>query len=100
MNLMTSEGLRPNYPATSANTSVDILFYASAACELGQVLVARSAKGVCAILLGDNPQALKADLTTRFPKATPSQTRPAAPSLGGDPLSVPRTCGRSSRCEQ
>ena len=38
-------------------------------CSLGAILVARSEKGVCAILLGDDPQALAQDLQDRFPKA-------------------------------
>ena len=37
---------------------------------LGLVLVALSARGVCAILLGDDPPALEADLHARFPQAT------------------------------
>jgi AraC family transcriptional regulator of adaptative response/methylated-DNA-[protein]-cysteine methyltransferase len=38
-------------------------------CSLGSVLVARSRKGVCAILLGDDPDALVGDLQDRFPRA-------------------------------
>ena len=38
-------------------------------CSLGAVLVAQSAKGVCAILLGDDPDALMRDLQDRFPRA-------------------------------
>ena len=37
--------------------------------SLGAVLVARTERGVCAILLGDDPQALVHDLQDRFPKA-------------------------------
>ena len=37
--------------------------------SLGSILVARSRRGVCAILLGDNPEALARDLQDRFPKA-------------------------------
>lgn len=37
--------------------------------SLGKFLVARSEKGICAILLGDNPQELIADLHKRFPTA-------------------------------
>ena len=37
--------------------------------SLGAVLVARSDKGVCAILLGDDPDALVRDLQDRFPRA-------------------------------
>jgi AraC family transcriptional regulator of adaptative response/methylated-DNA-[protein]-cysteine methyltransferase len=36
-------------------------------CSLGTVLVAKSEKGICAILLGDEPQLLHADLQRRFP---------------------------------
>jgi AraC family transcriptional regulator of adaptative response/methylated-DNA-[protein]-cysteine methyltransferase len=38
-------------------------------CSLGAILVASSAKGICAILLGDDPNALAMDLQDRFPKA-------------------------------
>ncbi len=38
--------------------------------SLGAVLVAASAKGVCAISLGDDPEALLRDLQDRFPQAT------------------------------
>lgn len=39
-------------------------------CPLGSVLVAATDKGVCAIELGDDPQALLDGLQRRFPKAT------------------------------
>ena len=35
-------------------------------CALGRVLVARSERGVCAILLGDDPVELERDLRQRF----------------------------------
>jgi AraC family transcriptional regulator, regulatory protein of adaptative response / methylated-DNA-[protein]-cysteine methyltransferase len=38
-------------------------------CSLGSILVASSDKGICAILLGDDPDALIKDLEHRFPKA-------------------------------
>src|SRR5690606_7837409 len=38
--------------------------------SLGALLVARSDKGVCAILLGDDPEALLRELEERFPNAT------------------------------
>jgi AraC family transcriptional regulator of adaptative response/methylated-DNA-[protein]-cysteine methyltransferase len=38
-------------------------------CVLGAILVASSDKGVCAILLGDDPGALARDLQDRFPRA-------------------------------
>lgn len=46
------------------------IHFALAQCSLGAVLVACSERGVCAILLGDEPQALLDDLQRRFPKAT------------------------------
>ncbi|SFG93967.1 bifunctional DNA-binding transcriptional regulator/O6-methylguanine-DNA methyltransferase Ada [Methylobacterium gossipiicola] len=43
--------------------------YCVAACSLGSVLVAATERGLCAILLGDDPEALVHDLRVRFPKA-------------------------------
>lgn len=43
--------------------------FAVAECSLGAILVAASGKGVCAILLGDDPDMLARDLQDRFPKA-------------------------------
>lgn len=43
--------------------------FAVGECSLGSVLVAATAKGVCAILLGDDPEELVRDLEDRFPKA-------------------------------
>jgi AraC family transcriptional regulator, regulatory protein of adaptative response / methylated-DNA-[protein]-cysteine methyltransferase len=39
-------------------------------CSLGAILVAQSLKGVCAILLGDDPEGLVRELQDRFPRAT------------------------------
>lgn len=47
---------------------VKILF-AIGECSLGSVLVASSAKGVCAMLLGDTPEIVLEDLQGRFPRA-------------------------------
>lgn len=49
-------------------TSTDIRF-AIGDCSLGAILVARSDRGLCAVLLGDEPDALLRDLEGRFPKA-------------------------------
>lgn len=43
--------------------------FAVAACPLGAILVARSGTGLCAILLGDEPDTLVRDLRRRFPTA-------------------------------
>jgi AraC family transcriptional regulator of adaptative response/methylated-DNA-[protein]-cysteine methyltransferase len=50
--------------------------FAVGQCSLGAILVAQSAKGVCAILLGDDPAALVRQLEDLFPRAT---------LVGGDP---------------
>jgi AraC family transcriptional regulator of adaptative response/methylated-DNA-[protein]-cysteine methyltransferase len=52
------------------------IHFAVGECSLGSILVARSAKGVCAILLGDDPDGLVHDLEDRFPRAV---------LVGGDP---------------
>ncbi len=43
--------------------------FAVGECSLGAILVAATDKGVCAILLGDDPETLVRDLEDRFPKA-------------------------------
>lgn len=43
--------------------------FAVGQCSLGAILVAQSQRGICAILLGDNPDGLVRDLQDQFPKA-------------------------------
>lgn len=45
------------------------IHFAVGECSLGSILVASSARGVCAILLGDDPDALARELQDRFPNA-------------------------------
>lgn len=45
------------------------IFFALAICALGDILVAQSEKGICAILLGDDAEALLRDLQDQFPNA-------------------------------
>jgi len=52
----------------AGGTRAEIRF-AVGECSLGSILVAQSAKGVCAILLGDDPDLLARDLQDRFPRA-------------------------------
>jgi len=54
---------------------------AHAQCSLGVVLVAATATGICAILLGDDAQALLQDLRMRFPHAQLLGTEPAFEQL-------------------
>lgn len=44
--------------------------FAVGECSLGSILVAKSALGVCAILLGDDPQQMVRDLQDKFHSAT------------------------------
>ncbi|HVI58258.1 MAG TPA: bifunctional DNA-binding transcriptional regulator/O6-methylguanine-DNA methyltransferase Ada [Luteimonas sp.] len=60
-------GMRPtDYRDGGANARIR---FAIAECSLGAILVARSELGVCAILLGDDPDTLARDLQDQFPKA-------------------------------
>ena len=43
------------------------ILFSAGECVLGTVLVARSERGVCAILLGDDARELERDLRARFP---------------------------------
>lgn len=46
-----------------------VIRFAVGECTLGAILVAATGKGVCAILLGDDADALVRDLQDRFPRA-------------------------------
>ena len=46
-----------------------LMYVAVGECWLGSVLVAATGKGVCAIMLGSAPDALRRDLQDRFPRA-------------------------------
>ena len=66
-------GMKPrDYRAGGAGVTIR---FAVGECSLGSILVAATERGVCAILLGDDPDALIAQLQQRFP---------AARLLGGD----------------
>ncbi len=60
-------GMTPkHFRAGGANV---VMRFAVGECTLGSILVAASARGICAILLGDDPDALVRDLQDRFPRA-------------------------------
>lgn len=66
-------GMKPSrYRAGGAGMTIR---FAVGACSLGAILVAQSERGICAILLGDDPDALLRELQDRFP---------AADLIGGD----------------
>lgn len=52
----------------SGGAGMEIRF-AIGECSLGAILVAASERGICAILLGDDPEVLARDLQDRFPRA-------------------------------
>jgi AraC family transcriptional regulator of adaptative response/methylated-DNA-[protein]-cysteine methyltransferase len=54
------------YRAGGANTEIR---FAVGECSLGAILVAQSERGVCAILMGDEPDQLARNLQDRFPRA-------------------------------
>ncbi|HLH26294.1 MAG TPA: bifunctional DNA-binding transcriptional regulator/O6-methylguanine-DNA methyltransferase Ada [Chloroflexota bacterium] len=54
----------------------EAVWYAVDRCSLGYVLVAATERGVCAIMLGDEPAALTADLAARFPHARLTEPDP------------------------
>lgn len=60
-------GMRPrDYRDGGHNAEIR---FAVGQSSLGAILVAQSQRGICAILLGDDPDALVRDLQDRFPKA-------------------------------
>ncbi|MCW6507404.1 bifunctional DNA-binding transcriptional regulator/O6-methylguanine-DNA methyltransferase Ada [Lichenifustis flavocetrariae] len=67
-------GMTPSAYRTGGRETV--IRFAVGACSLGAILVAATPRGLCAILLGDDPDALVRDLQDRFPKAE---------LIGGDP---------------
>jgi AraC family transcriptional regulator of adaptative response/methylated-DNA-[protein]-cysteine methyltransferase len=60
-------GMTPTqYRTGGADTGIR---FAVGDCSLGAILVAASERGVCAILIGDDPEQLARDLQNRFPRA-------------------------------
>ena len=60
-------GMTPSdYRAGGVNTGIR---FAIGECSLGSILVAASDRGVCAVLLGDDPDTLVRDLQDKFPRA-------------------------------
>jgi AraC family transcriptional regulator of adaptative response/methylated-DNA-[protein]-cysteine methyltransferase len=60
-------GMSPtDYRAGGVNAAIR---FAIGDCSLGAILVAASDKGICAILMDDDPEALIRDLQDRFPRA-------------------------------
>ncbi len=60
-------GMKP--AAFRAGGKAESIRFAVAQCSLGALLVAATSRGLCAISLGDDPDALVRELQDRFPKA-------------------------------
>jgi AraC family transcriptional regulator of adaptative response/methylated-DNA-[protein]-cysteine methyltransferase len=60
-------GMTPSaYRAGGTDTAIR---FAVGPCSLGEILVAQSDRGICAIAIGDDPEALVRELQDRFPQA-------------------------------
>jgi len=60
-------GMKPkNYRGGGTGATIR---FAIGECSLGSILVAASERGVCAIFMGDDPDALAKNLQDRFPRA-------------------------------
>ena len=59
----------PRAHQRAGGAQIDI-YFALGECTLGSILVAETARGICAILLGDDPEPLLQSLHDRFPHAT------------------------------
>ena len=68
-------GMRPS--AYRAGGAGEAIRHALGHSTLGLVLVAGTERGICAIMLGDDPAALEADLASRFPRAVLEPAEPA-----------------------
>lgn len=60
-------GMKPS--AYRRGGTGEIIRFAVGRCSLGSVLVAATAKGICAVTLHDDPHVLVRDLQDKFPKA-------------------------------
>ena len=66
----TSNAMLGMTPSTYRDGGKNIeITFATGECFLGAILVARSDRGVCAILMGDDPVRLAHELQDRFPRA-------------------------------
>lgn len=62
---MTTSNTKERLNGTTPTT----IFFTIGACSLGSILVAQSDRGVCSILIGEDPARLAEDLRTQSPKA-------------------------------
>jgi AraC family transcriptional regulator of adaptative response/methylated-DNA-[protein]-cysteine methyltransferase len=68
-----------------AGAAGEKIMFATAGCRLGMVLAARTAAGICAIFLGEDGDALRAQLLANFPKA---EILPAGEAFAADVAAI------------
>ena len=98
--------IRPSPAAIGAGGRAAAIRFATGRASLGAVLVARSGAGICAILLGDDPEALvqelrqamsTLDMITRTeerpPEGLPPLEGPAEQPLAAEHLQLPTFTG-------
>jgi AraC family transcriptional regulator of adaptative response/methylated-DNA-[protein]-cysteine methyltransferase len=66
---------------TISRAPVSAIEFAITPSSLGLVLVARSERGLCAVLFGDEPAGLRRDLQARFPRAETTESPEALGDL-------------------
>jgi AraC family transcriptional regulator, regulatory protein of adaptative response / methylated-DNA-[protein]-cysteine methyltransferase len=72
----------------------DEISFSTSECVLGTVLIATSARGVCAILLGDDAGRLASELRRQFPQATLRESRAQHAPLLSDVAKLVASPGR------
>ncbi len=70
------------YRGKGKGESIGYCIDAAPHAELGLVLVAATGRGICAVLLGDSPGELAAELRRRFPAASIAENGDLQPKLG------------------
>ena len=63
------------HTASRAKATHESIYFATAECSLGSILMATAAQGICAILLGDGPDALMREVKSYFPTIQPRGDR-------------------------
>ena len=78
MNVIDMDAFRTAHsPAIRNEAALEDITFAIGESQLGVLLVARTARGVCAILIGTDAEELESDLATRFTEGTLVRNDPA-----------------------
>ena len=73
---------------------IDEIHYGIVECSLGLILIARTTRGVCATLLGDDAGSLRRDLERRFPRSSLLPVSIADDALLGQALALVESPGQ------